>query len=147
MIDYIYEGPGVLKKKVVAEEIRDVQTLKNKYIAKSGGREDGTVLRVFHVQNWPRLTHFLIQKFRLHDNGDALTGQSGFVDWVTQKKPQRRAGKPLLMGKTWKVSTDPWRREYASKKSTAIVSLLTNMYFSRFKMRSRSRHHEVLPVR
>lgn len=33
MIDYIYEGPGVLKKKVVAEEIRDVQTLKNKYIA------------------------------------------------------------------------------------------------------------------
>jgi hypothetical protein len=51
----------------------------------------------------------MIHKFRLHENDD-MTGQSGFADWIAQKKPARRAGKPLLVAKTWKVSSDPWRR-------------------------------------
>lgn len=67
------------------------------------------MLRVFHVQNWMEATKFLSHVLRLTDGSD-LTGQAGFSDWLMQKKPQRRAGKPLLVGKSWKVSSDPWRR-------------------------------------
>lgn len=52
----------------------------------------------------------MAHKFRLHDDGDVFTGQAGFLDWITEKKPRRRAGKPLLTAKTWKVAADPWRR-------------------------------------
>lgn len=51
-----------------------------------------------------------MHKYKLHED-DALTGQSGFSEFITQKKTRRRAGKPLLLGRTWKVSSDPFRRE------------------------------------
>lgn len=35
---------------------------------------------------------------------------AGFSDWVRQKAPVQRAGKPLLQARTWRVSADPWRR-------------------------------------
>ena len=74
-----------------------------------GGRNEAIDLRLFHVQNWPEAAQFMIRKFRLDDD-EALTGQTGFAEWILQKEPRRRAGKPLLAAKTWKVSSDPWRQ-------------------------------------
>ena len=54
---------------------------------------------------------FLINKFRIKqndDNGD-IVGPQEFADWLLQKMPQRRARKPLLVGKSWKTTADPWR--------------------------------------
>ncbi|KAF8247742.1 hypothetical protein K440DRAFT_600870 [Wilcoxina mikolae CBS 423.85] len=106
MIDYVRKEAGARTRKVIAEEIQDMYTLKKVY---AGKRDPSTELRLFHIQNWPEATHFMIHKFRLHEDDD-LTGQSGFADWIAQKKPARRAGKPLLLARTWKVSSDPWRR-------------------------------------
>ena len=50
----------------------------------------------------------MIDKFRIEDNGD-IVGKQGFADWLLQNKPKRRAGKPLLVGKSWKTTADPWR--------------------------------------
>jgi len=50
----------------------------------------------------------LIHKFRIKDNDD-IVGLQEFSDWLLQKKPKRRAGKPLLVGKSWKTTADPWR--------------------------------------
>ncbi|KAA8913609.1 hypothetical protein FN846DRAFT_771816 [Sphaerosporella brunnea] len=125
MIDYVRKesggGGGAHTRKVLAEEIHDLAALEQVYVrgarnAGAGGGDDGgdggdelLDLRLFHVQNWPEAAHFLSHKFRLREQ-DPLTGQAGFADWIAQKKPRRRAGKPLLMAKTWKLSSDPWRR-------------------------------------
>lgn len=61
-----------------------------------------------HVQNCSWATKFLIHKFRIRDN-DNIVGLQEFGDWLTHKRPQKRAGKPLLVGKTWKTTVDPWR--------------------------------------
>ncbi|CUS11241.1 unnamed protein product [Tuber aestivum] len=109
MIDYVrkeVEGSHEGHRRVVAQEIHDIATLKSVY---KDGRDTNSALRVFHVQNCTWATKFLIHKFRIKDNDD-IVGLQEFGDWLLQKKPQRRAGKPLLVGKSWKTTADPWRR-------------------------------------
>lgn len=61
-----------------------------------------------HVQNCTWATKFLVHKFRIKDD-DPIVGLQQFGDWLLQKKPQRRAGKPLMAGKSWRTTADPWR--------------------------------------
>ncbi|CAZ79658.1 unnamed protein product [Tuber melanosporum] len=108
MIDYVRRGVGGShegRRRVVALEIHDLATLKSVY---EDGRDTNSTLRVFHVQNCTWARRFLIHKFRIKDNDD-IVGLREFGDWLLQKRPQRRAGKPLLVGKSWKTTADPWR--------------------------------------
>jgi len=82
-------------------------------------------MRFLHIQNWPEATRFAIHKYRLcsHDNDEGDTSQPKLVDWINQKRPQRRAGKPLLLARSWRVSSDPWRRKaMASARYTNVIA-------------------------
>ena len=70
-------------------------------------RGSEAVLRVFHVQNAPWATQYLLRKFNINARDD-LVG-TDFGRYVKYKRPEQRGGKPLLSGKTWKTQHDPWR--------------------------------------
>ncbi|KAI9801678.1 MAG: hypothetical protein M1833_002360 [Piccolia ochrophora] len=106
MVDYVKKDQtkeGM--RKVAAEEISDVEGLRRIYDNPKRDREAS--LRVFHVQNAHWATQFLLRKFNI-DNGDSLVG-TDFGNWVRHKRPERRAGRPVLNGKTWNTQRDPWR--------------------------------------
>ena len=92
-------------RKVAAEEIGSIEGLRKVY--SNADRQREAVLRVFHVQNAPWAGRFLLRKFNI-DSRDKLVG-TDFGDWVRHKRPERRAGKPVLSGRTWKPQHDPWR--------------------------------------
>ena len=56
---------------------------------------------MFHVQNAPWATQFLLRKFNIN-NRDDLIG-TDFGKFVKYKRPERRGGKPFTSGKTWKT--------------------------------------------
>ncbi|KAI9707077.1 MAG: hypothetical protein M1836_000037 [Candelina mexicana] len=106
MIDYVRKDQtreGM--RKVTAEEFDDLDGLRRVYDNPSRNRE--ACLRVFHVQNAFWATRFLLHKFNI-DNRDDLVGTT-FGRWARYQRPERRAGKPMLNGKTWKTQHDPWR--------------------------------------
>ena len=92
-------------RKVAAEEISSLAGLRRVYANPDRGRE--AVLRVFHVQNAYWATRFLLRKFNI-DNHDSIVG-TDFGNWVRHRQAERRAGKPVLNGRTWKTQHDPWR--------------------------------------
>jgi hypothetical protein len=59
------------------------------------------------VQNAPWATQFLLHKFNINPHDD-LVGTT-FGRWAKYDRPQRRAGKPVLNGKTFRTQRDPWR--------------------------------------
>lgn len=92
-------------RKVAAREIFNLDKLRKVYSEPDATGE--AVLRVFHVQNAPWATLFLLRKFNIY-NKDDIVG-TDFGRYVKHKRPERRGGKPFLSGKTWKVRHDPWR--------------------------------------
>ena len=109
-------------RKVAAQEIDCIERLRKVYSnvcastswelptsANVGQPVRGTeaVLRVFHVQNAPWATNFLLRKFNINARND-LVG-SDFGRYVKYKRPERRGGKPFLSGKAWETQHDPWR--------------------------------------
>jgi hypothetical protein len=65
-------------------------------------------LRIIHVQNaiWAR--KFLLSKFNItHNHNEKGTA---FSRWAMYDKPQKRAGRPVLNAKPFRVDKDPWRR-------------------------------------
>lgn len=60
------------------------------------------------MQNAPWATHFLLHKFNISSNDD-LVG-TDFGKFVKDQRRERRVGKPLLEGKTWDTTHDPWRK-------------------------------------
>ncbi|KAK2757958.1 hypothetical protein FQN54_004364 [Arachnomyces sp. PD_36] len=92
-------------RKVAAREIFNLEKLRKVYSEPETTGE--AVLRVFHVQNAPWATLFLLRKFNIY-NRDDIVG-TDFGKYVKHKRPERRGGKPFLSGKTWKVRHDPWR--------------------------------------
>lgn len=60
-----------------------------------------------HVQNASWATRFLLRKYNI-DLRDDLVGTS-FGRWAQYEKPQVRAKKPVLNGKTWKAQRDSRR--------------------------------------
>ncbi|MCJ1308677.1 hypothetical protein MMC25_002331 [Agyrium rufum] len=92
-------------RKVTCQEIFDIDDLRRLYASKTRG--DEAVLRVFHVQNAPWATGFLMRKFNITAN-DELVG-SNFGKYLKQRRKTGHGGKPFLSGKTWKTQHDPWR--------------------------------------
>jgi hypothetical protein len=98
-------------RKVATQELYSIDALRRFYVRrlKDGRRRsvDEPVLRVIHVQNADWATPFLLRRFNI-DNRNDMIG-SDFGKYVQYRRPERRGGKPLLNGKTWKVQYDPWR--------------------------------------
>ena len=111
-------------RKVAAQEFNELGALRRLYttvwrhceacrstctvlISRQQNRGDEAVLRVFHVQNAPWATQYLLRKFNIH-NRDDLVG-TDFGKFVKHKRPERRGGKPFMSGKSWKTTRDPWR--------------------------------------
>ncbi|KAL8874051.1 MAG: hypothetical protein Q9174_000556 [Haloplaca sp. 1 TL-2023] len=105
VIDYVkreHSKEGM--RKVATQEVDNVHGLRKIYTNPERGSE--AVLRVFHVQNAPWAAHFLLRKFNISARDD-LVG-TDFGHYVKNKHGERR-GKPLLTGKSWKTTHDPWR--------------------------------------
>ena len=108
MVDFIKaEHQGVLKRKVIAQELTDLDGLRRYYRDLHREGVSASLLRLFHVQNATWATRFLLRKFNI-DNRDDLVG-TDFGNYVRQTTPQRRTGRLLLNGRTWRVQHDPWR--------------------------------------
>lgn len=106
LIDYVdKEHTSHGRRKIVAQEFNDIDGLRKYY-----GNEElssQAALRVIHVQNASWATRFLLRKFNI-DATDDLVGTS-FGRWARYERPQRRANKPVLNGKTFRTQRDPWR--------------------------------------
>ncbi|KAI9837856.1 MAG: hypothetical protein M1819_006790 [Sarea resinae] len=53
------------------------------------------------------VVNFLLKKFDI-DKRDQIVGTS-FGRWARFQRPQQKAGKPKLNGRTWEAKHDPWR--------------------------------------
>lgn len=105
VIDYVKKSHAKEgMRKVVTQEFDNIQELRRLYANPERGSE--AVLRVFHVQNADWATHFLLRKFNITARDDLVGTDFGY--YVKNKQRQRR-GKPLLTGKAWKTTHDPWR--------------------------------------
>ena len=51
--------------------------------------------------------YYLLQKFHI-DDPDNVSGLD-FAKWLKHAQPEWRGGKPMLKGKSWRTSRDPWR--------------------------------------
>lgn len=106
LIDYVkqdHSKEGM--RKVAAQEIDSIEGLRKIYT--NPDRCGEAVLRVFHVQNATWATHFLLRKYNINAHDD-LVG-TDFGRYVKYKRPESRRGKPLLTGRSWKTTHDPWR--------------------------------------
>ncbi|KAJ4303717.1 Guanine nucleotide exchange factor lte1 [Kalmusia sp. IMI 367209] len=106
LIDYV--GKEFLsqgRRKIVAQEFSDIDGLRKFYMNEQLSQQ--AALRVIHVQNASWATRFLLRKFNI-DATDDLTG-TNFGRWAQYERPQRRANKPVLNGKTFRAQRDPWR--------------------------------------
>lgn len=105
VIDYVKKSHAKEgMRKVVTQEFDNIQELRRLYTNPERGSE--AVLRVFHVQNADWATHFLLRKFNITARDDLVGTDFGY--YVKSKQRQRR-GKPLLTGRSWKTTHDPWR--------------------------------------
>ena len=108
LIDYVgKEHTDNGHRKIVAQEFWSLEGLK-KFFAKTD-RSKEAALRVIHVQNAPWSTRFLLSKFNITHHDDLVGSGFDFGKWAKYERPQRRAGKPVLNGKTFKAQRDPWR--------------------------------------
>jgi hypothetical protein len=106
LIDYVAKDlTGQGRRKIVAQEFSDIDGLRRFYRNESLSQQ--AALRVIHVQNASWATRFLLRKFNI-DASDDLVG-TNFGRWARYEKPQRRGGKPVLNGKTFRAQRDPWR--------------------------------------
>ena len=106
LIEYVKQDHSKAgMRKVAAQEIDNLKALRKIYA--NPDRCEAAVLRIFHVQNAYWATHFLLRKFNIKSHDD-LVG-TDFGRYVKYKRPESRGGKPLLTGKAWKTTHDPWR--------------------------------------
>jgi hypothetical protein len=92
----------------VAQELDCLDGLRKLY--RDPRRGAAANLRLFHVQNAPWATRFLLRKFNIDGRGDndSLLG-SNFGRYAKFTKPESRGGKPFPNAKSWRVQHDPWR--------------------------------------
>ncbi|KAF2640054.1 hypothetical protein P280DRAFT_452458 [Massarina eburnea CBS 473.64] len=106
LIDYVSrEHTGEGRRKIVAQEFTNVEELRKFY--RNEALSQQAALRVIHVQNASWALRFLFNKFNISASDD-LVGTT-FARWAKYEKPQRRGGKPVLNGKTFRAQRDPWR--------------------------------------
>lgn len=105
VIDYIKkERSKKGMRKVATQEVNTIEGLRNIYTNPDRGSE--AVLRVFHVQNASWASQFLLRKFNISARDDLVGTDFGYY---VKNKPNERRSKPLLTGKSWKTTHDPWR--------------------------------------
>lgn len=105
LIDYVDKEHAQGRRKVVAQEFCDIDSLRRFYRKEDLSAQ--AALRVIHVQNASWATRFLLRKFNI-DASDDLVGTT-FGRWARYDRPQLRGGKPVLNGKTFRTQRDPWR--------------------------------------
>lgn len=93
------------KFRVEAQEFDNIESLQKSY--DSPKSHDQTALRVIHVQDAPWAVKLLLKKFNIDHCNDPVGTQ--FARWARYEKPQQRAGKPILKGKTFSTQRDPSR--------------------------------------
>ncbi|MCJ1471375.1 hypothetical protein MMC13_000014 [Lambiella insularis] len=93
------------KRKVTSQEIHDLEGLQKIYSNPVRGSE--AVLRLFHAQNAPWATEFLLSKFNISAQDD-LVGLD-FDGYLRHKRPERRGRKLAMTGRSWQTQHDPWR--------------------------------------
>lgn len=91
-------------RKVSTLEVNDIGMLRRLY--DHPNKDAQPILRLMHVQNAEWAVDFIVKKFYIQ-KGD-LVG-SDFGRYVSYTRPQRRGGKPLLKGRAWPTTHDPWR--------------------------------------
>ncbi|KAF2200564.1 hypothetical protein GQ43DRAFT_472593 [Delitschia confertaspora ATCC 74209] len=106
LIDYVARQHTTNgRRKIVAQEFADISGLRRFYNNQDLSQQ--AALRVIHVQNASWATRFLLKKFNIDASND-LVGTT-FGRWAKYERPQRRGGKPVLNGKTFRTQRDPWR--------------------------------------
>jgi hypothetical protein len=106
LIDYVArEHTPSGRRKIVAQEFSSIEGLRGFYANQDLSQQ--AALRVIHVQNASWATMFLLRKFNIDASND-LVGTT-FGRWAKYERPQRRGGKPVLNGKTFRAQRDPWR--------------------------------------
>jgi hypothetical protein len=106
LIDYVdknHTSQG--RRKIVAQEFDDVEGLRKFY--QNPELSGQAALRVIHVQNASWATRFLLRKFNIDATNDLLG--TSFGRWAKYERPQTRANKPVLNGRTFRTQRDPWR--------------------------------------
>ncbi|KAF1832428.1 hypothetical protein BDW02DRAFT_529930 [Decorospora gaudefroyi] len=107
VIDYISAAhTDSSRLKIVAQEFCDIDSLRS-YCTYTDGSFAQAAFRVIHVQNAPWATRFLFRKFHIETTDD-IVGK-GFSRWARYTQPQQRGGKPILNGRSFRTSRDPWR--------------------------------------
>ncbi|KAF3934644.1 hypothetical protein ABW20_dc0102997 [Dactylellina cionopaga] len=96
-------GRRFIKVDAKATECSDMSTIES--ICRLE-REEGVILRLFHVQNFPEAVEFFVAKYRMHDKKN-IDGWDNFKEWVYHFRPTRRAGKAVPMAKTFKKRQMP----------------------------------------
>jgi hypothetical protein len=106
LIDYVAKAHSSKgRKKIVAQEFCDIDSLRRFYRKEDLSAQ--AALRVIHVQDASWATRYLLRKFNI-DATDDLVGTT-FGRWARYEKPQKRGGKPVLNGRTFRPQRDPWR--------------------------------------
>ncbi|KAK8205995.1 hypothetical protein IWZ01DRAFT_62690 [Phyllosticta capitalensis] len=106
LIDYVGSAQSDNgKRKILAQEFHRIEDLR----AFCGNKQlrDQSLLRVIHVQNSSWAMRYLLRKYNM-EHEDDLIG-TAFGHWVKFERPQQRAGKPVLNGRTFRPQRDPWR--------------------------------------
>ncbi|KAK6524163.1 hypothetical protein TWF694_005824 [Orbilia ellipsospora] len=96
-------GRRFIKMDAQAKECSDLAAIES--ICKMN-RSDESILRVFHVQNFPEAVEFFVAKYRMHDRKN-MEGWDNIKEWVYRFRPTRRAGKAVPMAKTFKKRQMP----------------------------------------
>ncbi|KAF2739391.1 hypothetical protein EJ04DRAFT_508685 [Polyplosphaeria fusca] len=106
LVDYVdQEHTEGGRRKIIAQEFDNINGLRAFY--KNQKLASQAALRVIHVQNAPWATRFLLRKYNI-DATDELVGTQ-FGRWARFASPKQRGGKPVLTGKTFRTTRDPWR--------------------------------------
>ncbi|KAF2455299.1 cora-like Mg2+ transporter protein-domain-containing protein [Lineolata rhizophorae] len=129
LIDYVSrDHTDTGRRKIAAQEFHHLEGLRRFYSNEEYSHQ--AALRVIHVQNATWATRFLLRKFNIDHRND-LVG-TAFGRWAQFEKPQNRAGKPVLNGKTFRTQRDPWRgisrtsfgldylKEYDARRHAAV---------------------------
>lgn len=96
---------GTPRRRVEATEYSCLHDLQRLY--EHGRRDPDCLLRLFHVQNAPWATRYLLKKFGIDQRSDIVG--TDFANYVRQKRAERRGGRPFPTAQTWPLKQDPWR--------------------------------------
>ncbi|KAK7515999.1 uncharacterized protein IWZ02DRAFT_435293 [Phyllosticta citriasiana] len=106
LIDYVgSEQSGNGKRKIIAQEFHRIEDLRA--FCSNKPLRDQSLLRVIHCQNATWAMHYLLRKYNMVHEDDLIG--TAFGHWARFEKPQQRAGKPVLNGRTFRPQRDPWR--------------------------------------